>query len=173
MRRLCHLALVCAAPVAIAAQQPTPYKQPPAPIADMFDAEPLPLVSLSPQRDRMLLTFRTAPSVEELATPYVPLANDRVNPRTNGSWYEIAAKRLAIQAVDGSAEIHMQTPARGRVTGAAWSPDGAHIAFYVRGDSGVNLWIADAKTGRSRQLTRWNLNAAAGQACSWATTSAL
>ena len=174
MKRLLSVAaLVLASPGVLISQQPTPYKQPPAPIADMFDAEPLPIVSLSPQRDRMLLTRRTAPSIEEVSAPYVRLAGDRVNPRTNGSWYEIAAKGLALRSVDGSVDVQIAAPARGKITGAAWSPDGAHVAFYVRGDSGINVWVADATTGRSRQLTRWNLNGAAGQACSWATTASL
>ena len=33
------------------------------------------------------------------------------------------------------------------------SPDGAHIAFSVNGDSGIALWVADVATGRSRRLT--------------------
>jgi len=66
-RFLAITALVLASPAILAAQQPTSYKQPPAPIADMFDAEPLPTVSLSPQRDRLLLTRRAAPSIEEMS----------------------------------------------------------------------------------------------------------
>jgi dipeptidyl aminopeptidase/acylaminoacyl peptidase len=174
MKRLLSVtALVLASPAILAAQQPTSYKQPPAPIADMFDAEPLPTVSLSPQRDRLLLTRRAAPSVEDMSAPYVRLAGDRVNPRTNGSWYEIVAKGLAVRSVKGSVDREIAAPARGKITGAVWSPNGAHVAFYARGDSGINVWVADATSGRSRQLTRWNLNGTAGQACSWATTASL
>jgi len=66
------------------------------------------------------------------------------------------AKGLAVRSVDASVDREIAAPARGKITGAVWSPNGAHVAFYVRGDSGINVWVADATTGRSRQLTRWN-----------------
>jgi dipeptidyl aminopeptidase/acylaminoacyl peptidase len=162
-------------PLSLAAQgQATPYQQPPSPIAQMLDAEPLPFVTISPQRDAMLLTYRNAlPSIEETSALYLALAGDRVNPRTNGSWYETALKGLAVKRLDGSAEIAVAAPASGKITGALWSPNGAAVAFFVRTDSAVNLWVADAATGRSRQLTRWNLSAAGGTPCSWATISSL
>ena len=174
-RVVLSIAAVSFLPLCLAAQgQATPYQQPPAPIAQMLDAEPLPFVTLSPQRDALLLTYRHAlPSIEETSARFLPLAGDRVNPRTNGSWYENAVKGLAVKRLDGRAEIAIAPPGSGRITGAIWSPNGANVAFFVRGDSAITLWVADAATGRSRQLTRWNLNAAAGTPCSWATAASL
>ena len=169
------VAAVVVLPLALAAQgQSTPYQQPPAPIAQMLDAEPLPLVTLSPQRDQMLLLYRHAlPSIEETSASYLPLAGDRVNPRTNGSWYENALKGLAVKRIDGSAEVAIGPPSNGQITQAIWSPNGANVAFFVRGDSAITVWVADAATGRSRQLTRWALNGTTGTPCSWATASSL
>jgi dipeptidyl aminopeptidase/acylaminoacyl peptidase len=174
-RIVSFVAAAVALPLCLLAQgQSTPYQQPPAPIAQMLDAEPLPFVTVSPQRDRLLLTYRHAlPSIEETSAPYLPLAGDRVNPRTNGSWYETALKGLAVKRLDGSAEIAIAPPSGGRITQAFWSPNGANVAFFVRGDSAITLWLADAATGRSRQLTRWNLSAASGTPCSWASSAAL
>ena len=174
-RIVSFMAAAFVAPLCLFAQgQSTPYQQPPAPIAQMLDAEPLPFVTVSPQRDRLLLTYRNAlPGIEETSARYLPLAGDRVNPRTNGSWYETAVKSLAVKRLDGSTEIAITAPSSGRITQALWSPNGANVAFIVRGDSAITLWLADAATGRSRQLTRWNLNAAAGMPCSWASTAAL
>jgi dipeptidyl aminopeptidase/acylaminoacyl peptidase len=162
-------------PLSLVAQgQSTSYQQPPAPIAQMLDAEPLPFVTLSPQRDRMLLAYRNAlPSIEETSASYLSLAGDRVNPRTNGSWYETALKGLAVRRIDGSAEVAIAPPGSGRIISAIWSPSGANVAFFVRGDSAIHLWVADAATGRSRQLTRWSLNGAAGMPCSWGTSTSL
>jgi dipeptidyl aminopeptidase/acylaminoacyl peptidase len=174
-RVVLSIAAVSFLPLCLGAQgQATPYQQPPAPIAQMLDAEPLPFVALSPQRDALLLTYRHGlPGIEEVSARFLPLAGDRVNPRTNGSWYENAVKGLAVKRLDGRAEIAIAPPGAGRITGAIWSPNGANVAFFVRGDSAINLWVADAVTGRSRQLTRWNLNAAAGAPCSWATAVSL
>ena len=151
-----RIAVFCvASPVLLLSQQPSTYKQPPAPIADMLDAEPLPAVLLSPQRDRMLLVRSAGlPSIEETSAPFLRLAGTRVNPRTNGNWYEPTVKALTIRSVNGTTEVAVAPPARGKMIAALWSPDGAHVAFYVRGDSGINVWAADANTGRSRQLTR-------------------
>jgi len=140
----------------------------------MLDAEPLPVVTLSPQRDWMMLVRRGAlPSIEEISAPYLALAGNRVNPRTNGSWYETAVKGLAIRNIDGSHEAQIVGPARGSIISSVWSPDGRNVAFFVRTDSALNVWVADAATGRSRQLTRENVNGAAGAPCSWSTTASL
>ncbi|HYN79901.1 MAG TPA: prolyl oligopeptidase family serine peptidase [Gemmatimonadaceae bacterium] len=174
MRRLLARFGLFAAPLALVAQQPATYNQPPAPIPQMLDAEPLPAVSLSPQRNRMLLQRRAAlPGIEEISTPYLALAGDRVSPRTNGSWYETSIKALAIRNIDGSSEIQIASPPRGNIISSLWSPDGRNVAFIVRTDSALNLWVADAETGKSLQLTRWNVNGAVFLPCSWATTTSL
>ncbi|MDO8501963.1 MAG: prolyl oligopeptidase family serine peptidase [Gemmatimonadaceae bacterium] len=122
----------------------------------------------------MMLVRRAAlPSIEEISAPYLALAGDRVNPRTNGSWYETAVRGLAIRNIDGSHEVQVAPPPRGSIISSLWSPDGRNVAFLVRTDSALNIWVADAATGKSRQLTRWNVNGAAGQPCSWATTASL
>jgi len=174
MRHLLARLGLFAAPLTVIAQQPTSYNQPPAPIPQMLDAEPLPLVTLSPQRDRMLLVRRAAlPDIEEISAPYLALAGDRVNPRTNGSWYETSIKGLAIRNIGGSNEIQIASPPRGNIISSLWSPDGRNVAFVVRTDSALNIWVADASTGKSRRLTPWNVNGAASQPCSWATTASL
>jgi len=174
MRHLLARLALAAAPLSVVAQHPTRYNQPPAPIPQMLDAEPLPFVTLSPQRDRILLIRRSAlPGIEEISAPYFALAGDRVNPRTNGSWYETTIRGLAIRNIDGSREIQITPPARGSIISSLWSPDGRNVAFVVRTDSALNLWVGDAATGKSRRLSAWNLNGAVGQPCSWATTTSL
>jgi dipeptidyl aminopeptidase/acylaminoacyl peptidase len=170
-----HAQLVLfATPLIAVAQEPMVYKQPPAPIPQMLDAEPLPTVTLSPQRNRMLLARRAAlPDIEEISAPYFALAGDRVNPRTNGSWYESAINALTIRNIDGSHEIQIAPPLRGKIVSFLWSPDGRNVSFIVRSDSALNVWVADAATGKSRQLTRWNVNGAAGPPCAWMTTTNL
>ena len=33
-----------------------------------------------------------------------------------------------------------------------WSPDGKHLAFTLDGAKGLELWVADASTGKARRL---------------------
>ena len=160
-----------ASPVALAQGG---YRQPPAPIAQILDAPPTPNAVPSPNREWLLLVEPSgAPSIAQVAAPFLRLAGHRVNPRTNGPHLEFgAARALRLVRVSGGEprERRIETPETRRITGVQWSPDGAHIAFSVNGDSGIALWVADVATGRSRRLTEPRLNAA-GEflgACRWA-----
>ncbi|HYD53735.1 MAG TPA: prolyl oligopeptidase family serine peptidase [Gemmatimonadaceae bacterium] len=167
------LVLVPALAAAQVAQQG--YVQPPAPIAAMLDAEPLPLVQLDPTRQRMLLVRREAmPSIREVGAPFLSLAGSRINPRTNGGWTDPSYTGLVVRDVRSGRERAMRVPAGTRIGTAMWSPDGANVAFTVRTDSAITVWVADASTGAARQLSRARLNAAAGATpCTWATRASL
>src|SRR5262245_7214547 len=58
-----------------------------------------------------------------------------------------------ISATDGSKKT-VQLPAGARVSNATWSPDGKSIGFYVHGEDATHIWIADAATGASHQVTK-------------------
>lgn len=57
-----------------------------------------------------------------------------------------------ISAADGTRRT-IQVPSGARVSSATWSPDGKSIAFFVHTDTTTQIWIADAATGQSHQLT--------------------
>jgi dipeptidyl aminopeptidase/acylaminoacyl peptidase len=48
----------------------------------------------------------------------------------------------------------LDVPSGARVSNATWSPDGSRVAFYVHTADATHIWVADATTGQSRQLTR-------------------
>jgi dipeptidyl aminopeptidase/acylaminoacyl peptidase len=58
-----------------------------------------------------------------------------------------------ISAADGTRR-KIQTPPGARVSNATWSPDGKSIAFFVHTDTATQIWLADAATGQSHQLTQ-------------------
>src|SRR3954467_13442546 len=58
-----------------------------------------------------------------------------------------------ISATDGTKKM-VQLPAGARVSNATWSPDGKSVAFYVHGEDATHIWIADAATGASHQVTK-------------------
>ncbi|MDH5589437.1 MAG: prolyl oligopeptidase family serine peptidase, partial [Gemmatimonadota bacterium] len=58
-----------------------------------------------------------------------------------------------ISAVNGRV-VDVQVPGSARVSNATWSPSGARVAFFVHTDDATHIWVADAATGRSRQITR-------------------
>jgi len=149
------------------------YKQPPDPIRQILDAEPTPLVSVSPDRSWLLLLERNAlPSIAEVAAPEVQLAGDRIDPRTNGRSRDITYKGLRLRGVTGTTERRIATPDDARIGTPLWSPNGRHIAFAVTGDSGIALHVADVATGESRRLGELAMNGATGAPCAWMSSSA-
>src|SRR5262245_65099823 len=87
--RVLPLGLLLLGPALLAqvpsASDPPKYVLPPQPIVDVFDAEPLPQVLISPNRQVVALTkARTYPTIVELSRPMLRLAGSRVNPKNNG-----------------------------------------------------------------------------------------
>jgi dipeptidyl aminopeptidase/acylaminoacyl peptidase len=159
-------ALVALVALPAAAQQG--YRQPPAPIAQILDAEPTPSVSVGPNHDWLLLLGREGlPPIAEVAAPELRLAGQRINPRTSGGSRDFSFNGLTLKAIDGGAERRIQTPADMRITSPNWSADGTRIAFVEAADDGQYLWVADVATGAARRVTDRKLNSVLGSPCDW------
>jgi dipeptidyl aminopeptidase/acylaminoacyl peptidase len=138
----------------------TAYKLPPKLIVDVVDAAPTPSALVSPRGDALLLVeFRPNPSIAVLAEPVLKLAGIRFSPALNAQQRTTELNSLTVQrigAAAGSANsektIRIQTPDGARLGSPAWSPDGTKIAFTRDLADGVELWIADAATGKARAV---------------------
>jgi dipeptidyl aminopeptidase/acylaminoacyl peptidase len=167
---LCFAAALAMSPALVAAQDG--YRQPPAPIAQILDAEPTPAVSVSPDHSWLLLLERKdLPPISEVAGPELRLAGERISPRTNDRTRERGFDGLRLRSVDGDVERAIETPSGGRLGDVSWSADGALIAFTVTSDSGVALWVADVASGKSRVVTGPVLNGTTGSPCQWRNAS--
>jgi dipeptidyl aminopeptidase/acylaminoacyl peptidase len=168
MRRIATLVLtLVVGAAAVAAQEP--YQTPPRVIVDILDTPPLPVASVSPDRQwLLLLEQRSMPTIAELAAPMLRLAGNRINPRTTGPQLPGGITGLVLKRVaDGSERrINVTTPAALSFV-VTWSPDGRKVAFVQTRDSGLVLWVADAATGQARALTGATLNATNGPPCQW------
>ena len=166
--RACGALLAILAP-ALHAQ--SGYRQPPAPIAQILDAERTPLLNLSPDRRTMLLVeWEEMPSIAELSAPEARLAGLRINPRTNAPSRGNTFKGLRLHRIGdgaGAAERRIPLPAGSRVWLNSWSPDSRRIALTMLSDTGVSLWIVDAATATAREIGPVLLNGALGAPCSW------
>jgi Tol biopolymer transport system component len=153
--------LVLLAPAIAFSQEP--YRQPPAPIAQILDAAPIPAARISPDRSWLLLLERPSlPPIAEVAAPELHLAGERINPRTSGPSREISFAGLRLVAVSGGATRSIDTQPESRVGNVMWSPDGSRIAFTSTSNEGIALWVAEVATGKSRQVTKPILNATTG-----------
>jgi dipeptidyl aminopeptidase/acylaminoacyl peptidase len=146
------------------------WLMPPAPIPQIIDAPPTPTLSVAPgQRTVAVLGRENLPGIAEMAEPWLPLAGYRINPRTNG-WGAARVpyvSSIAFQDLDGGARREVRLPPHARAAYAQWSPDGSRLAFANFTDTGIELWVADARTGAARRLMPAVLNAAFGNPLAW------
>ncbi|KAB2605085.1 glutamyl endopeptidase [Pyrus ussuriensis x Pyrus communis] len=140
------------------------YRLPPQEIKDIVDAPPLPALSFSPYRDKILFLKRRAlPPLTELARPEEKLAGVRIdgkcNTRTRMSFYSgIGIHQLLPDGTLGP-EIEVRGfPDGAKINFVTWSPDGRHLAFTIRFDEGetstskLRVWVAQVETGIARPL---------------------
>ncbi|HJR59719.1 MAG TPA: prolyl oligopeptidase family serine peptidase [Vicinamibacterales bacterium] len=143
------------------------YMTPPAAIVDIMNAEPLPTVSMSPNRDVIALTTRSGmPPITEVSQPMLRLAGMRINPRTNGPHRASAGTGITLKTVATGAERKIQVPANARIGAVMFSPDGRRIAFTNTRDTGIDLHIADVATAAVRTVSAAAVNGL-NNSCGW------
>lgn len=115
------------------------------------------LSGLSPDRTRFLNEVGDGPvTMEVFSKPFHELGGLFVDYRANRSRTLTIRSSVGLEiisAVDGS-KVAVQLPPGLRISNPAWSPDGRSVAFFAHTPDATHLWVADAATGRSRQITR-------------------
>ncbi|KAJ8573699.1 hypothetical protein K7X08_010210 [Anisodus acutangulus] len=142
----------------------TGYRLPPHEIRDIVDAPPLPALSFSPLRDKILfLKRRSLPPLSDLARPEEKLAGLRIdgkcNTRSRMSFYTgIAIHQLMEDGSLGPEKEIQDLPKGAKINFVTWSNNGQHLAFSVRLDeddgssSKLRVWVANVDTGKARPL---------------------
>jgi dipeptidyl aminopeptidase/acylaminoacyl peptidase len=133
------------------------------PPAELLDAVTAPrylnvtLANASPDKKWFIDEIGDGPVVmKTFAKPFHELGGVFIDFKANRSRTLTIRNNVGIQlisAADGSRK-QIQLPAGARVSNAAWSPDGKSIAFFVHGEDATHIHVADAATGKSRQLTK-------------------
>ena len=151
-----------------AAQAPAApgYLVPPKVIADLMDAEPLPAVSVSPDRTTLLLAYRRSmPSLAEVAAPFLGLGGARVDPRTNGPRILGGTTGLTLRDVATGVDRKLALPPTGSFV-ATFSPDGRHIGITHTTGNSIRLLVANVATAEVRVLVDGGVNGLGG-GCTW------
>jgi dipeptidyl aminopeptidase/acylaminoacyl peptidase len=144
------------------------YLLPPKAIVDLLDAPVAPQVVVSPDRRTIALVERQSTlTIAELSRPMYRLAGQRIDPRANGPQQRTGAGLLiTLRSIEGGVERKLEMPPSPRISGVSFSPDGKRVAFTHRRPDGIDLYVADALSGRSR-LVASNLSATGGDPCDW------
>src|SRR5713101_10031026 len=122
MRRLALVLCLVSSAGSAAAQ--TTYRTPPQVVIDILDAPPLPTVTVSPDRQwLLLLEQRSMPTIAELARPMLRLAGSRINPRTMGPQLPGGITGLVLKRVADGTERRIKIPTPAALSYVIWSPD--------------------------------------------------
>lgn len=141
------------------------YQKPPKEVLDVLNAPETPSVSVSPNAATLaLLTPLRYPPIAELAEPMLRLAGLRINPLSNSRYrqpYFVELKFKPVAGADGD-EVAVALPAGVRLISPEWTADGKYLAFGNVTETGVELWVADAATGKATKVNGVQLNTALG-----------
>ncbi|MEB3294178.1 MAG: prolyl oligopeptidase family serine peptidase [Synechococcales bacterium] len=148
------------------------WQSPPAPIAQMLDAAPIPNVAISPNQ-RWLVEFERPEllPIAELAEPEIGLAGFRLNPRLSCPARMNPYRRLWVRSLEAGAERgearSISLPDNARINFLHWSPSGDRLAFTLLEATGLALWVLDLPSGRTWQVTEAILNGTYGTPLRW------
>ena len=149
------------------------YKMPPKAIADIVDAPALPGISISPEKNQLLIMERsTLTSIEELSQPELRLAGLRINPITNGRSRASYYTGLTIQNLKSGKQKKVKgLPRDGRISNISWSPDGKNIAMAITKGNRINLYVVNVNNAKAKLLFKSALNAIYGTPFYWLSNS--
>jgi dipeptidyl aminopeptidase/acylaminoacyl peptidase len=142
-----------------------PYQKPPEKIVKVLNAPITPRASVGRARDIVLFYSPVLyPPIAELAQPFARLAGLRIDVSTNGPHNPPRVNNFVLKNVAEGTEVKVDVPGNFFFSPPTWSPDGHRIAFTHATDSGIELWLADARTGKAAPVPDVRLNAALNEA---------
>ncbi len=135
------------------------YVKPPAAIERIVLAPRTDISYELPSPDRawfIRTTGRDRGDVQAYGAPHIYLGGLAIDTRANRSRELTVSTRTGIVLVNPrtGAERAIQVPAGATVSGPTWSPDGKQVAFIANFPDASQVFVADAMTGRSVQVTR-------------------
>ncbi len=145
------------------------YQKPPNEVLDVLNAQLPPWPFVSPTHDVILFAQGIRyPSISDLAEPMLRLGGVRINPRTNAeSSYRSYYVGLTLKSIKDGAETPVVLPANARLGYPRWNATGTMFAFTYETQEGLDLWVADAATGKARPLPGLRVNPLLGYSLQW------
>lgn len=150
-------------------QENITFQKPSQEILQLADYERAPSVSLSSNKEWMVLMYRnTYKTLQDLNQEEMRLGGLRINPITNISSTTTFINNIKVKKVSDKVESAVKgLPANANISNLSWSPDESKIAFTNTTDNGNELWILDLKTATAKKLTDAVLNANLGNPITW------
>ena len=161
--------------VSATTQRESGYDQPPKNILEVMHAPSLPVPSVSPTKDTLLLvSWQDYPPMRRVAAPFLRLAGVRIEPGNHskhdtpgGYGITPCVRDLTLVRISTGTQMHVALPAGACPSAPLWSADGKQFAFENIAVEAVQLWIGDALTGSVRQVPSARLNPMFGNELHW------
>jgi dipeptidyl aminopeptidase/acylaminoacyl peptidase len=145
-----------------------PYKVPPKDVVDIVTAAPPPRTSISPCGEYiMFVTYEAMPSIAYMSQPLLKLAGTRITPLNNSRQQTMFYTCIIIKRIKDGEEITVTLPEGIKFGFPQWSFDGKRIAFTRYLENGVELWLIDRATGKSKALTGPVVNGTVSSGFTW------
>ena len=127
-----------------------------------------PGVGVSAGGEWLILSHRrNMPSLADMSQPMLRIGGRRVNPATNGPFNPSLTTGFSIMRVADGSQRRVELPHEDGWGGASISPNGENFYMTRATSEGIELWLGDLESATARQISRVQLNAARGGACSW------
>ncbi len=154
-------------------QETTEYRQPPGDMIKIIDAPQTPSVSVSPDREWMLLLDKPAyPSIRVLSQPELKLAGTRLNPANLAPSRNFNFDGLKLKNLWTYEEPSISgLPKMLSVSNISWSPDSKKLAFTNTLDNTIELWIIYTDSLKAKKITDLELIGIMGAAYTWLSDS--
>jgi dipeptidyl aminopeptidase/acylaminoacyl peptidase len=163
-----RIAIVSLLAAALALPAELTYQKPPREILDVLNAPRPPLISVSPSHDyAMLMQPLRYPPIAEVAQPLLRLAGLRIDIHSNGPHLPFYCTAFTVKRLSDASDIPVAAPPDAKLGAPLWSPDGKQFAFTNTTANGIELWIGDTATGRTRRIAGVRLNAVMGAPIAW------
>ena len=108
----------------------------------------------SPDRRHLLVTHGTGlGDLQQYGKPHLYLAGLQVDQRANRVRTLTTRALGAMEVVNAATgtKVSIEIPSGATASSPSWSPDGSQLAFLANFDDASYVYVADARTGRSRR----------------------
>ena len=135
------------------------YKKPPEVISSMIEADPQPNLSFNNKGDYALVMIRDGyKPIEDLAIEELRIAGTRIDLKRYTSSRMTYYKSFYLIDINTGENINLDYPKDGKFSFFSWSPDETKIAYTNTTEAGVELWVVDLNTKKSKKLSEKYIN---------------
>ncbi len=140
------------------------YQSPPADLLRILEAPANPVISVSPNRQWVLVTVGDPRSVtiSDMADSAYYLGGSKIRANPDHRVENIGIRSATVSGIDGKTVRTLEVPAGGRIGSAAWSVSGDKLAYTTISRGAMSVELLDVASGNTRRITGSGLSGKIG-----------